>query len=525
MSRDIYYMPGFDYYDGDFLNSPGANVPLYDNSQVLEEASNIKAYSGSNMVDSPYTRAISSGVMSNRDNKKAFKAQLDWEADNMAEDARFRRDLAAQVWLRDDERAYNDPAAVRARKIAAGINPDLEGSSGSSGGGSATSVPSSGSSPGVKLDPLADPLQDALTYTGVIGNIGSTISSIVGALNGAVGFAKDVATFDNYVQDAGNSSALLANAVESSSMANVNQRVGLLGDIASTLTPILGEDGSAKPFTIDDITSHLSTLGIADDSGLANGVLSYTQNPALQKLYNDNVLAARRSKADSVVRPFEFVRSVSENNARIESISSEMSLHSTIWTSKVSELLQTDETAQAAVDVGLNTLSSSKNQSELTSDMAVRSLRVFQTQINQLGELRRSVVSRISKLKSNPGGVGSAYKMEIAALETFLCQIDGLGNEQLNLIYDMDRAVRAKAIATEILTDDLVGKNAHSGDVNAGNSVTRKPLWNAYGVYFSDLFGNSTSNSDDSSEGVVGTAVQAVVPKVVDRLIKFLTGE
>lgn len=511
--RDHYLTPGFDYYDGDYLNSPGANVPIYDPTDVELENLSIKTYAGQEMANSPFTKAISSGVMSRRDNKKAFKAQLEWEADNMAEDLRFRRDLAAQIMLRDDDRAYNDPAAVRARKIAAGENPDLQGSSSGSGGGSSTSVPSSGSSPGTKLDPLADPLEDTLTYTGIIGNIGSAISSIVGALNGAVGFAKDVATFDNYVQDAGNSSLLLADAVESSSMAKVNQRVGLLGDIASTLTPILGEDGSAMPFTIDDVTKHLSALGIADDSGLANGVLNYTQNPALQKLYNDNILTARRSKADAVTHPFEFMREMGDYDRRLNQVTAEMDLNSAQWTLKLDELLHTDETAKSTAEVGLNTLEASKSQSKLSAEQAARSLTVFRSQIDLLGRFRQQVTSRIAKIKSNPGGVGSAYKLELSVLEPLLMRLDVIGNNQLDLIYDYARLFRAKQAATDILT---IGST--NGNVQFGNKITENSLWSAYGIYMSDLYGGGSLASESSDE-----SSKDVVSGVFDFLISLLT--
>lgn len=387
----------------------------YDNSQ--NNNTNYVGRLPSTLSDNPYAAALDSGSYKNkRDAKTLYKSALEYEASL----SQYERQLADQL-------KYSDPAFLRMRDLAAGINPDLSAGSGSGSSGSFT-APAMGVT---SLEPFTDPVQDLATITTGAASVASAFDSTISGLSGVVTLGQQVATFSDALR-------LSSVTADSAEMQALSSRIGTLGDLTAMMPPKMAEDGSVIPFSVSDVSSFLKSAGISDpDNTLAEGAAAFSSNPAMQRFYSDQVLSARQARADLISQPFEVLRTISENSFKSRQLKTDCELISSQFDYWYDSYHKTENNATLAAGNDSQELLNDSLRGVYDQDRINQDINAFQGHLSALARMGSSMRSRIDDLKKLPRT--SSVSSAIVALEAAYNDIMNKGSDELGKIYDLRR--------------------------------------------------------------------------------------
>lgn len=245
--------------------------------------------------ENPYYRQMQ--YAKNRtDLERMRSAAIEWESNQQ----NYQQQLADQRALRDEERAYNTPAAQAARMRAAGINPDIgdgSGISASSGSGTSSSAPNMAPT---DMDTLTTPMETSQTVFQGIQSAASLISSVGGFVTSSMQFAKDAASFGSFLTLQDSAVSISQSQADRSAMATADMKFNQMAGIATSLPEGMDVNDDKA------LSSHLSALGY-DDTYMP-GVRAIQKSPELQKRYNDSLVAAREAREINTQATDEYVR-------------------------------------------------------------------------------------------------------------------------------------------------------------------------------------------------------------------------
>lgn len=239
-------------------------------------------------ADNPYLpqlRAVEKGS----DAMDLLNAAIEYDADRRAAVDKAELDRILQA----EQRAYDSPAQRIARERAAGLNPDLQGSSGSgtgsgSGSGMVQSQPLE-----TDLDPFQRGTEVAQTVFQGVSAVGSFFSGVIGAASSAADLAFKISDWANAKQRSDASTA-------SAQMTAAGDRFEIVDTIAKSIPPAFDDAGKQIPITAAQITDAAKQLGLSEVGGIAEFAEQYVQNPEVTSFYNKLKQQEKESYADLV---------------------------------------------------------------------------------------------------------------------------------------------------------------------------------------------------------------------------------
>lgn len=272
--------------------------------------------------------------------KRLRDEALRWEQDN----ANKMADLEIQEALRDEQREYDSYESDIQRQRVAGLNPDLQ-SAGSSSGGSGTSghqVVHPNQMPASQLQNSPSPTEIANTVFNGIG----AVSGFVQAIATGVDLFKNIKTMGDQL-DFSRISVEAADIAKKQSALNLaDSNLDFAGSIASNLQLPEG-------VTADDelLKSAIADTGYVDaDGSMLGTVKRYISSPAMQKRYNDRLVAQRQSEARKTKATLDFFNDFEQSQVKIASLTSKIAELNSGFELMIAEKFATRENAEQIAD-------------------------------------------------------------------------------------------------------------------------------------------------------------------------------
>lgn len=338
-------------------------------------------HAGNFSQSNPYAQQLAVAT-NNQDKDALYEKAVNWEAD--------RASL-------EEQRAYDDPSAQVARQRAAGINPDLSGSSGGSSISSGSSAVQPQTQGQTKFSNSYD--TSATVFQGMQATA-SLISSLTGAVSGGFDLVKGISTFGDFLSQSASQSSMLKTAANIASqtapgvIAAQNAENQIAVDTAESRTSSMNLDAyhkklafvdtlshmldGTKEYTDDELDSFISRVGYTDSGGeLRTLMRDYMGTPQLRKYYNDYALQARASQIANVAAPYDFLLSVQQtsNQCKLQEITLQQMLGS--FKQSIANLTFTDEQAQNIASAQNLDNATKVQQNKLAYETAVYELQNF----------------------------------------------------------------------------------------------------------------------------------------------------
>lgn len=318
------------------FTEPIGSVPI----EVIGSGGKVR-HAGTFSPSNPYAAQIAAAT-NNKDRDALYERAIGWEAD--------RANL-------EEQREYDDPVNQVARQRAAGFNPDLAGSGGSSGvssGSSAVQPQAQGQSQFSNVSGnIADGVSIAQTSFQGIESVMSSLNLFTSAMNGINSFREAKKTFESrrqildnqatitgvesdIAEDTKDSTIKARNAMNGITVANslLSQAV----EIASMFTPEMSED---------EKLSLCKSIGYDDTQAqnLVSAVSTLNKTPQFQDLHNRRQILLNESQGKKGHYSTEYFSAISGFNVQFNLDVAEMDAHTAKFTKLVNSLTQTDENA------------------------------------------------------------------------------------------------------------------------------------------------------------------------------------
>lgn len=408
-----------------------------------------------------------------------------------------------QLQMIADQRAYDHPLAQRARQLAAGYNPDLVGSQSDVGSGASSSVPTIAAS---SMPDVKSPVEGILDVASGIASFTGGLSSLFTGLSSAVEFAGQISSYKDRMD------SLHSSSVSAYSQA-FDDRINLYGRLASAMNPKLDSEGKMIVPNLSEVTDFCKTMGIAEDTGVSNGLHQYLQNPQQQKMYEDSLLALRRSAAARIARPMDFVQQVADANASFELTRSQVDAIKSNFSKVFSEEYFTEETAETLSDVQSTSLRTDQKSADFRLDQLNRDIEAFENRLNFLDDMRKKINSSKEKAISHilKEGSDSRWLPFYESLCIQDAQFAGLRSDMLHYVYGLANQFKLKEYTAGFSISD-------GGKVLPGNRVLGSGFYNFIGTMFESMIGEQSSSDAGTAAGVAISAVNPSLGAIWDFL-------
>lgn len=352
-----------------------------------------------------------------------------------------------------EEREYNDPANKLARDKRAGINSDILASN----GGSASS-----SSVGSAIPPVQSDVQFSsvgsrtgrvLEGINTACNLVSTIASFGTATIGAI---KDIKTMPAEVSLADTQANIAeetkSDVIASAGLANISQRLALVGQLSSYFTP---------ESTTEDYTNVLSTLGIGAEQipEYESAIRNYHKNPTFKANYEDAVSRATEGAVRNSIRTSDVLNTLYENTLAIEKADQSLTMLTQSIEMGFNQYLADNGYGE---QVASNITGSEKAKSQaldLTRMRLKRDVEVFAQNLEDCKSSVHRIDAQIQVIATNAKNEGrmisDTEQFEIDTLTNLRNQLMTLGSSQLQYLYTiMNNANSIMYQNAEMLTTD-----------------------------------------------------------------------
>lgn len=388
-------------------------------------------HAGTFSTINPYAAQIAA-ARTNQDRDALYEKAINWEAD--------RSNLLEQ-------REYDDPVNQVARERAAGINPDLGGSSGSGGVSSGSSAVQPQTEGQTKMSNAYDNTQIALDGVNTAMNVVQTIGGF--ALAG-LQFFEAVSTFPTRRNILKNQESLtstqatIASETQGSTIEAVNASNKTTAASGFMQQVVLATSMFSKDMTRDQRRKLLTSAGLSDEAGvdkLLDACEVYETNPIVKEQYDAAQLAANERASEVSIFDTSYINEINELQKRInlDSFGSEAIRQSMLRA--VSNLVATPDNVEtmAAGEISSNAVNSERNKfilDEIKSQARAVYKRVSQsaTEINNLRKMRQDIIDNSWSLKFF-GNLSNQQQLRVRSLDTQIAMLESAANSELNGIY------------------------------------------------------------------------------------------
>lgn len=444
--------------------------------------------------ENPYYRQMQ--YAKNRtDLQRMRSAAIEWEANQQ----NYQQQLADQRALRDEERAYNTPAAQAARLRAAGINPDIGEGGGISASGSSGSAPSVPGMAPTDMDTLSTPMETAQTVFQGMQSAGSLISSVGGFITSSMQFAKDAASFGSFLTQQKSAASISESQAEQAQMATADMKFNQMAGLATSLPEGLDVNDDKA------LSSHLSALGY-DDTYMP-GVRAIQKSPELQKKYNDSLVAAREAREINLRASEAYVReSVSsvyatkalQRNSELAKAAFDHAFAMRAYTEEEGDLAGKTQLAKNTEQFGVALLQNQKT--DFAFNAYVKSIEAIAVKSRELTAKVQQLKSETLALEAAPGvpspehrSLWAQNKGLIRAYENQILELHLVGSEQSAQLINTLQGISYK---------QSVNDAVRPGDIPASPGWTWRDLTDLN--YMGLMFDNFVENPGEASKQAQG---------------------
>lgn len=422
------------------FSQPVGSVPI----EVIGTGGRVR-HAGNFSPTNPFASQIAEAI-NNKDRDALYERAILWEAD--------RSSLLEQ-------RDYDNPVNQVARQRAAGINPDLAGSGGSSGvssGSSAVQPQVQGQSQFSNVSGnIADGVSIAQTAFQGIESVMSSLNLFTSAMNGINSFREAKRTFESRSQILSNQAKITgveSNIAESTKDTTIQSRNSMNGitvansllsqavDIASMFTPEMSED---------EKLSLCKSIGYDDNQAkdLVSAVSTLNKTPQFKDLHNRRQMLLNESEGQKGHYSTKYFSDMSGFTVQFNLDVADMSSKTAKFNKLVNELIQTDSNAQniAEADKISNANTLEKNRivkNELQSVIsAINEKLLYRAKlVAKLEKEKQAILDRYKKTgvsfydKYIPAITPEA-EARIDAIELQIATIETRSNSDLDEIYQI----------------------------------------------------------------------------------------
>ena len=354
---------------GGFTNPIGSVAPPTDPSeQIGDNIYEVRGSGGSTRhvaqlsPDNPYLENLLY-ANKNQDKDALYEMAVKWEAQR----AQDEWQLGVNRSLLEQQRAYDDPAAVLARQRKAGINPDLAGASAGASSGSSSSMPyPAPASPDIqnttKFSNAHDNTQQVLGTISTITQVVEAVGSLVGSftlLPSQLRISNAQADLAEGTLDSAKS--LARSQASAAELSALGDRIDFVGRLASFVQPDSDES------TVRNLFSSLGVPAEQLDSvyGLYN---HYKDSDAMQAEYNERQLRRKDSQAHNMAYTLELLKGIYTNEAEAKNLRSQSDFYVSQIHESINHMLAEPENIETASQTAKNLLDNSKQLSIIDAD-------------------------------------------------------------------------------------------------------------------------------------------------------------
>lgn len=450
------------YYIDDYTTPDGTKVPLRSNYAQKNFYQDLNTLS----VDNPYAPFLASSH-NKTDYKRLLTESIQWEANIKKNEL----DMANTRQLREDA-VLSDVVAKR----KAGINPDIAGVGGGTGGGG-TSAPTID---GTDLSDLNTPIENAQTAAGVISSVASFASAMTGGFASITDTIQSIRNFDNVLNISKATARTAEAGADVAEATAVDQKI--LSRMQSALNIVKsfpvkkGPDGASVIPTLDEVSSFITDFGIQGDPGTAKLVHGLMQNPELEAMYNDAIHRSNKARSDAMFRSLDFYNQLNQFNKASELCFARSSFYSGQIKERVNSILSRSDFAenvasnmQAQEDVFSQDLQNQHASLELEAEQIQRDITAWHNSMKAICDRKRDLEAKLAKYSSDPAFSSSPEgRTEIARILLAISDIDNRGAQEIGTINDLMLQVESRGYIIE--STGLLGQK--SSYVNpVGSSV------------------------------------------------------
>lgn len=445
----------------------------------------------------------------NQDKDALYELAIQWEADyaNLQEQREYNRGVL------EEQRTYDSPVNQIARARAAGINPDLEGSGGStsSGSGAQMQLPAMADQTGqTKFSNQYD--NTSLVFEGIntAANFAGTLTTGVSSIMNAVSQMKMVpsqialneanAGLDN--AKANEINQLLSGRKKSLDLANVAQGIS---NSTATLQQLAAFSELIAPDTAD-MAPHLRALGVeeAQIAPYTDLIKQMHANPQMRDKYAKAELSARWSEEQNAQYTNAVVAEMTELQKSIDYEQKHWTFQSTQLQGKIAKLLNTDSYAES--------VASNEVTAELLEGQALTikgdEMKLYAKQLAyDTKAFLRSIADRATAIKSIDETVAALYKQQKTPERD--AQINRLNSERIGLRTMLSNEFYKIKDAYLVTSQQIYQNQAILGPNNQILPEAQRSAANFFSdVTFNDLI-HHTRTPDEIANQWVNTAIGA----------------
>ena len=301
--------------------------------------------------DNPYFDNLRVAT-SNQDKDALYERAIEWEADY----ANRQMQLDENRAILEEQRQYDSPIERMARERAAGINSDLEGSSGSGSSGSAAQL----TNPGMADQIAQTKFSNAYDNTHLVFEGLNTASSFAGTMAGGISGIMNAVSQMKMVPsqialneaNAGLSGAkaneineLLAGKKKGVDLSNIGQGIS---NTTATLQQLAHFSQLIAPDTVD-MAPHLKALGVeeAQIAPYTDLIKQMHANPEMRDRFAKAELSARWSEEENAQYTAAVVAEMTELQRNIDYEQKHWTFQTTQLQGKIAKLLNTNSYAES----------------------------------------------------------------------------------------------------------------------------------------------------------------------------------
>lgn len=450
--------------------------------------------------DNPYLVHLRN-AKNKTDYKRVLTQAIQWQTNRY--DYEYQKEDADA--LRREERAYNSETAQVARMRAAGLNPDLLGLSGGTGGGSGTAVPLPDMQ-GTDLSDLSTPQETAQTVFQGINSVASLASSVTDVFSTVTDTIQGIKNFENVLRT-GNATATIAenqadiisqskeDVLQGLTLDNVMKRLGIVSDLAENYPAEYNEDGTVKVPELAQISEYLHGLGI-DDAGISGMLHSYMGNSRFGAMYSDFQAKQARSRARANELSYRFWSDMYRFDKQIQLQSRDIDNSLLAFDKLMTDAFTSDENAELGIDVINQDARTRRVQSDIDNLLASEELKSVQFNLDFIAEQ----YNKLQAEKDNLTGTDFVSEQRRASIEYQQATLRGMrdtahGTIASTLQRFLQNQWKFTSISGSGVTDSKLG-------LQNGWSFTENTMANAYQFLFNDVYSDPI-NLSTILEGVI----------------------
>ena len=400
-------------------------------------------------ADNPYLAQLET-ANDNQDKDALYERAIDWEANR----DQYNYELQKNREILEDQREYDNPVNQVVRARAAGINPDLAGSTGGgvgSGSSASMAVPTqSDVTAETKFSNKYDNIDKVFAGVNTVVSAIGAITSSVGAVNGLYEAISTFGTRRHILESQSSAAAAqsqllgtqaalqdatFASDVSSKRLANIERNIGLLGQISEFITPEVSNT---------DAVAILDALGINSEEhdGIMRGLELFRKTPAFQDSYNRQKLSLAQSQGMlPVFGVSDFWTQLSDFQSKLQLSQAENDFYISEFSKLVTTLTSTQENAQNIATAEMTSNAANVEEMKLRKEQATSTVAAIINNISYRKQLYDDSVKRVVELdkeyKATKGPAKEYISTAIVKEQMMQMQLMSLSNSELSQIYNL----------------------------------------------------------------------------------------